>query len=326
MASSQPLFLSSPPSSMEDLLQWQKKNPPNTPKSSFFRLPTPPFPSASSNFQKLEPQKNQTLTFPNTSASTPKSDDAAISGEDGPYIESKNVRRLVMGIDGTSIKKLNGVAMAPASPPLAPPLLHPIHHFRPEIYNKQEKLKLVTANHLLDCMYHLIVNHTLPIDPSTRMEFSDCITIENVGNNATTKNLDFTKYVDFMCGIVDGDKDVKILCEKKIILGDMEDEEVVKLFNGITRSSVKIDGPKSTLQKTIKKANSHYGKIPKVKVFRSAKKMFLESWKLIVVVFSILSLLLEVYVGVYQCKDHFGLSKDQSVIPYATQIDKPFDF
>ncbi|KAL4564070.1 hypothetical protein LXL04_028120 [Taraxacum kok-saghyz] len=172
-------------------------------------------------------------------------------------------------------------------------------------------------------MYHLIVNHTLPIDRSSRMEFSDCITIENVGNvvqtsrefpflnvffqpillvlkllwhkcgaltkkilgetpvefeidipsvslltritkvdfsttnggirdikfdeetltfclqmlllksnaeviirnlvaneeelfkNGTATNLDFTEFVDFICGVVDGDKDVKILREKK---------------------------------------------------------------------------------------------------------------
>ncbi|KAD6454481.1 hypothetical protein E3N88_09187 [Mikania micrantha] len=55
-------------------------------------------------------------------------------------------------------------------------------------------------------------------------------------------NLDFTEYVDLMCGIIDGVKDVKILREKNIIKGDMSDEDIVNLFNGITKSSVETDG------------------------------------------------------------------------------------
>ncbi|KAI3709366.1 hypothetical protein L2E82_39126 [Cichorium intybus] len=66
--------------------------------------------------------------------------------------------------------------------------------------------------------------------------------------NGSVTNLDFTEYVDFMCGIVDDVKDVKIPLEKKVILGDIDDEEIVKLFNGITKSSAKVEGQKSELQ------------------------------------------------------------------------------
>ncbi|KAI3750891.1 hypothetical protein L2E82_21787 [Cichorium intybus] len=92
--------------------------------------------------------------------------------------------------------------------------------------------------------------------------------------NGTVRDLAFTEYVDFMCGIVDGVKDVKILREKKIILGDMKDEEIVKLFNGITKSSAKVGKQNSKLLKTIEKVNKHYGKIPRNKVFRTAKMLF----------------------------------------------------
>ncbi|CAH1449152.1 unnamed protein product [Lactuca virosa] len=142
-------------------------------------------------------------------------------------------------------------------------------------------------------------------------------------------NLDFTEYVDFMCGIVDSVKDVEILREKEVIVGDMEDEEVVKLFNGITKSSVKVNGQKSKLQNTIEKVNNHYGNIPRIKVFRFLKKLFLASWKTLVVVFSILGLLLAIYVGVcqvYECKDRFGLGKGRLVIPYVTMNSKLLDF
>ncbi|KAI3750889.1 hypothetical protein L2E82_21784 [Cichorium intybus] len=79
--------------------------------------------------------------------------------------------------------------------------------------------------------------------------------------NGTVTNLAFTEYVDFMCGIVDGVKDVKLLQEKKIILGDMKDEEIVKLFNGITKSSAKVGRGESKLLKTIEKNNLGLGNV-----------------------------------------------------------------
>ncbi|GKA86309.1 putative UPF0481 protein [Tanacetum coccineum] len=57
----------------------------------------------------------------------------------------------------------------------------------------------------------------------------------------TFLNLDFTEYVDLMCGIIDSVKDVRILREKNIIEGDLDDDEIVKLFNGVTKSSLKTD-------------------------------------------------------------------------------------
>ncbi|KAI3670856.1 hypothetical protein L1987_87498 [Smallanthus sonchifolius] len=233
----------------------------------------------------------------------------------------------------------------------------------------------VTNNfHLLDCMYHLIVNHNLaPKNPFLRTNFLLDVGLEDVenvvqiagglfpGENATMveidipsvsklskigkvefystlggihdvkfdeekpsitlpvlvlnrgsevvlrnlvayeslmykndniTNLDLTEYVDLMCGIIDGVKDVKILRERNVIEGDMGDEEVVKLFNGISKSSPKIDGKKSELQKTIGKVNGYYGNIPRVKVFNFMKKVFLASWKAFAFVFAVLSLVL----------------------------------
>ena len=302
----------------------------------------------------------------------------------------------------------------------------------------QMDLDIDNRFHLLDCMYHLIINHTIPINPFLRINFSAGINIENVENvvqtagalfpclnvffqpillvlklpwdkigdlikkilgqtpvvlevdipsvslltrvakiefsttiggirdiefdeekltfslpvldlksdsevilrnlvvyeellfkNGTATNIDFAEYVDFMCGIVDGVKDVKILREKNVIVGNMEDGEVVKLFNGITKSSVEIYGQKSKLKKTIEKVNNHYGSIPRVKVLRYAKKLFLSSWIIIVAVFSIVSLLLAIYVGVcqvYECKNHFGLGKVRFVFPNDTLNNRLFDF
>ncbi|GJT57490.1 putative UPF0481 protein [Tanacetum coccineum] len=103
----------------------------------------------------------------------------------------------------------------------------------------------------------------------------------------TFTNIDFTEYVDLICGIVDGVKDVKIFREKNVIEGDLGDEEIVKLLNEITKSSVKNDGKTSELQKTISKVNNYYGNIPRIKAFNLIKKLFLATWKILAIVFSV---------------------------------------
>ncbi|XP_024965175.1 putative UPF0481 protein At3g02645, partial [Cynara cardunculus var. scolymus] len=99
-------------------------------------------------------------------------------------------------------------------------------------------------------------------------------------------NPDFTEYVDLMCGIIDSVKDVRILREKNIIEGDLDDDEIVKLFNGISKSSTKQD-EMSGLQKTIEKINKHYGNVPRVKAYTFIKKHFLAWWKVIAIVFTV---------------------------------------
>ncbi|PWA89395.1 hypothetical protein CTI12_AA110870 [Artemisia annua] len=145
----------------------------------------------------------------------------------------------------------------------------------------------------------------------------------------TFTNLDFTEYVDLLCGIVDGVKDVKILREKNVIEGDMSDEEIVKLFNGITKSSVKNDGKTSELQKTISKVNTYYSNIPRVKAFNFIKKLFLATWKILAIVFSVMSLVLMVVTGVcevYDCKGQFGLGNARFIFGYATGNNELTDF
>ncbi|XP_024980958.1 putative UPF0481 protein At3g02645 [Cynara cardunculus var. scolymus] len=124
----------------------------------------------------------------------------------------------------------------------------------------------------------------------------------------TIPNLDFTEYVDLMCGIIDSVKDVKILREKSIIEGGLGDEEIVKLFNGITKSST--EKQNSALRKTVAKVNKHFGNVPRVKVYRYVKKVFLASWKIFAIIFSVVSLVLMIIEGVcqvYRCKGQFAL-------------------
>ncbi|GJR77052.1 putative UPF0481 protein [Tanacetum coccineum] len=67
-------------------------------------------------------------------------------------------------------------------------------------------------------------------------------------------SLELTEYVDFMCGIIDTVKDVRLLRKEKIIEGSMGDEDIVKLFNGIRRCHGKMS-VESELWKTVDQLN-----------------------------------------------------------------------
>ncbi|KAI3524389.1 hypothetical protein L1887_03043 [Cichorium endivia] len=113
--------------------------------------------------------------------------------------------------------------------------------------------------------------------------------------------LELTEYVDFMCGIIDNAKDVRLLRDEKIIMGDLGDEEIVKLFNGIGRSNgeMKIG---SELRKTVHQLNEVYESIPRIWVQRMAEKQLRGSVKIITFIISISSTLIfirEVYVKAY---------------------------
>ncbi|KAI3739728.1 hypothetical protein L2E82_30139 [Cichorium intybus] len=68
-------------------------------------------------------------------------------------------------------------------------------------------------------------------------------------------------------------QDVRLLREEKIIVGDLSDEEIVKLFNGMGRSQGKMS-VESELRKTVYKLNKVYESMPRVWVQRTAEKEF----------------------------------------------------
>ncbi|KAK9076756.1 hypothetical protein SSX86_005090 [Deinandra increscens subsp. villosa] len=124
----------------------------------------------------------------------------------------------------------------------------------------------------------------------------------------TFPNLELTQYVDLMCGIIDSTKDVDVLREKHIIEGDLDENEIVKLFNGISKSSMKTEEA-SGLQKTVERVNKYYGNVPRVKVYHFFKKYFVAWWKAIAIVFTLVNLMLLVVQGacqVYECNNGLG--------------------
>ncbi|KAJ0745235.1 hypothetical protein HanPI659440_Chr10g0396541 [Helianthus annuus] len=113
--------------------------------------------------------------------------------------------------------------------------------------------------------------------------------------------LELTEYVDFMCGIIDCAKDVKLLREQKIIEGDLSDEDIVKLFNGIGKSRLKMRG-ESDLRKTVAQLNMVYESTPRIRVQRMIEKQFLVWAKFLTFLVSISSAVIfirEVYLMVH---------------------------
>ncbi|GKC20505.1 putative UPF0481 protein [Tanacetum coccineum] len=75
--------------------------------------------------------------------------------------------------------------------------------------------------------------------------------------------LELAEYVDFMCGIIDTIKDVRLLREEKIIEGNLGDAEIVKLFNETRRCHGKMS-VESELWKTVDQLNKVYESSPRV--------------------------------------------------------------
>ncbi|KAK4479508.1 hypothetical protein RD792_015024 [Penstemon davidsonii] len=92
--------------------------------------------------------------------------------------------------------------------------------------------------------------------------------------------LELAEYVDLMCGIIDTPKDVSILKNEKIIESEMSDEEIARIFNGISKSTKETD-KKSKIDETIEGLNKKYNSVRRVKVERFLKKYAPASFNLI---------------------------------------------
>ncbi|KAM7473004.1 hypothetical protein LguiA_011187 [Lonicera macranthoides] len=108
--------------------------------------------------------------------------------------------------------------------------------------------------------------------------------------------LELAQYVDMMCGIIDTVEDVKLLRDRGIIKGNLSNEKIVDLFNGMNKSSG------NTSNKIIEKINDYYSKKPIVKVCRFLKNNAYTSWKALTLFTTIVVLLLLVLHSFCQIK------------------------
>ncbi|PRQ22567.1 hypothetical protein RchiOBHm_Chr6g0251731 [Rosa chinensis] len=149
--------------------------------------------------------------------------------------------------------------------------------------------------------------------PSTSLDGNTEVILRNlVAYEASTASgpLVFTRYTELMNGIIDTEEDAKLLREKGIIVNRLKsDEEVAKLFNGMSRSIRLTKVP--FLDKAIKDANKYYHGRWKVKMRKSLKTYVFGSWQFLAslaTIFLLLLMTLEAFCSVYSCSRMFHIN------------------
>jgi hypothetical protein len=120
----------------------------------------------------------------------------------------------------------------------------------------------------------------------------------------------FTRYTDFMNGIIDSKEDVRLLREKGIISSHLKrDKEIARLWNSMGRcvNLTKVE----FLDRVIEDVNTYYNRKWKVVVVKFVKKHIFGSWKFLTLVAAAILLALsclQAFCSVYECKNWFNQS------------------
>ncbi|KAK3024222.1 hypothetical protein RJ639_044691 [Escallonia herrerae] len=142
----------------------------------------------------------------------------------------------------------------------------------------------------------------ITLNANSEVLLRNLVAYEVALSNSTGK---LAQYVDFMCGIVDTAEDAQLLREKGIIKGDLNNQEIADLFNGMNRMSAK------ARNKTVDEINEYYNERPMVKGYTFIKKRIFASWRILTLSSTILLLLLFIlnsFCEVYGCSQFFGSS------------------
>ncbi|GFY99671.1 transmembrane protein, putative [Actinidia rufa] len=162
---------------------------------------------------------------------------------------------------------------------------------------------------------------TIKFDQKTKTFYLPVITL-NVNSEVIMRNLVayeasiaseslvLARYTELLNGIIDTDKDAKLLREKKIIINSLKsDADVAELFNGMSKS-VRLTNV-SFIDEAIDGVNKYFYNTKKVRTYNRMKKYVYSSWKiltLIAVVMLIVLMSLESFCSVYDCSRFYGTS------------------
>ncbi|KDO39093.1 hypothetical protein CISIN_1g036543mg [Citrus sinensis] len=152
--------------------------------------------------------------------------------------------------------------------------------------------------------------HTVSFDVYTEVVLRNLVAYE--ASNASGP-LVLTRYSEFMNGIVDTEKDVKLLRENGIFLNRLNnDAEFANLWKGITKSIRLTKVPHIDI--VIEDVNKYYNSRWRVNYWKNKKLNVFGSWQFLTFMATIMLLLLtalQAFCSVYDCrKHHRGLSYD----------------
>ncbi|XP_030536552.1 putative UPF0481 protein At3g02645 [Rhodamnia argentea] len=112
----------------------------------------------------------------------------------------------------------------------------------------------------------------------------------------------FARFLELMDGLIDTPDDVRLLKKNGIIESNLKDDEVARLFNGMSHS-IEVKGD-TDLDKTIKEVNKFYNGARKIKALKMRDRYLYGAWKVLVLVATVLFFLLtalQTFCSAYDC-------------------------
>ncbi|KAM0017957.1 hypothetical protein Hdeb2414_s0027g00693781 [Helianthus debilis subsp. tardiflorus] len=142
----------------------------------------------------------------------------------------------------------------------------------------------------------------ITLDVNSEVILRNLVAYENAMNYSNSSP-PFSQFMDLLSGIIDSTEDARLLKEKGIIKGELTNNEIAELFNGINKAT------RSSGNKTVVKINNYYKRKPVVRMFKFMHKRWFSIWKVITHLLTVLLLLLLVlysFCEFYGCPKLFG--------------------
>ncbi|KAJ1267456.1 hypothetical protein BS78_07G057400 [Paspalum vaginatum] len=154
----------------------------------------------------------------------------------------------------------------------------------------------------------------LTLDGNTEVVLRNLVAYEAV---AVRGPLVLARYTELMNGIIDTDKDVKILSQSGVVVNHLKsDKEAADMWNGMCRATRLSKVP--PLDATIRDVNAYRSRRVVARVQRLLKKYVFKSWRILTLLAAVVLLLMtamQTFCSVYPCQQYWFGSVFQLPVP-----------